>query len=189
MQVEGQPVAIRGASFGSMGDIASKATGGGVVSATTHGPTKFVGPGSFNVKIEGKNVQLLADPTLNSCGGPANTATMAGTIQGVTAGEGEEGTPPPNMSPTGAGRKGAFNEAKRRSGVPRAQQPKAVRPNLDRRGKPQPGREYVYEVKVEGGKSRDVIIRDDAGGHYFGPGDRQNRGPHFNDEAGNHYDY
>ncbi|WP_424823298.1 hypothetical protein [Pseudomonas viridiflava] len=32
-------------------------------------------------------------------------------------------------------------------------------------------------------------MRDDAGGHDFGSGNPQNRGSHFNDEAGNHYDY
>jgi hypothetical protein len=82
--IEGKAVAIRGASFGSQGDMASKGTGGGVVSSNTHGPTKFVGPGSMNVQIEGKNVQLLGDPMLNNCGpsgSPANAATLAGVLQ------------------------------------------------------------------------------------------------------------
>lgn len=84
VQIEGQEVAIQGASFGSQGDIASKGTGGGLVSANTHGRTKFLGPGSMNVKVEGKNVQLLGDPMLNNCGpsgSPANSATMAGVVQ------------------------------------------------------------------------------------------------------------
>ncbi|QRK12597.1 DUF4150 domain-containing protein [Archangium violaceum] len=82
--IEGKKVAIRGATFGSMGDVASKGTGGGVVSANVEGPTSFVGPGSMDVKIEGKNVQLLGDPMLNNCGpsgSPANAATMMGVIQ------------------------------------------------------------------------------------------------------------
>jgi hypothetical protein len=82
--IEGKKVAIKGATFGSMGDVASKATGGGMVSANTHGPTKFVGPGSMDTKIEGKNVQLLGDPMLNNCGGsgsPPNAATLQGVIQ------------------------------------------------------------------------------------------------------------
>ncbi|MBZ4415995.1 PAAR-like domain-containing protein [Myxococcus sp. RHSTA-1-4] len=82
--IEGQPVAITGASFGSQGDLASKGTGGGLLSGNTLGPTKFIGPGSMNVQIEGKNVQLLGDPMLNNCGpsgGPANAATMTGIIQ------------------------------------------------------------------------------------------------------------
>jgi uncharacterized Zn-binding protein involved in type VI secretion len=86
VKIEGNPVAIRGSTFGSMGDIASKGTGGGIVSNNTHGPTKFIAPGSMTVKIQGKNVQLLGDQTLNNCGPtgtPANSATLAGTVQGV----------------------------------------------------------------------------------------------------------
>lgn len=85
VKIEGHTVAIRGASFGSMGDVASQGTGGGIVSSCTQGRTTFIGPGSLNVKIEGKNVQLLGDPMLNNCasgGSPANAATMMGVIQG-----------------------------------------------------------------------------------------------------------
>lgn len=80
----GETVAIRGATFKSQGDIASKGTGGGLVSANTHGITKFVGPGSMDVQVEGKNVQLLSDPMLNNCGpggSPPNSATMTGVMQ------------------------------------------------------------------------------------------------------------
>jgi uncharacterized Zn-binding protein involved in type VI secretion len=97
--IEGKKVAIRGATFGSMGDVASKGTGGGVVSSNVEGPTSFVGPGSMDVKIEGKNVQLLGDPMLNNCGpsgSPANAATMMGVIQPgglVTAVDGKEPCP------------------------------------------------------------------------------------------------
>jgi hypothetical protein len=38
----------------------------------------------MDVKIEGKNVQLLGDPMLNNCGGsgsPPNSATLMGVIQ------------------------------------------------------------------------------------------------------------
>jgi hypothetical protein len=84
VKIEGQPVAIRGASFGSRGDLASRGTGGGVISNNAEGPTKFLGPGAFDVHIEGKSVHLLSDSTLNNCGpsgSPANSATMAGLIQ------------------------------------------------------------------------------------------------------------
>lgn len=87
VKVEGQPVAIAGASFGSSGDIASKGTGGGIVSNNAEGPTKFIAPGSLNVQIEGKNVQQLSDQMMNNCGpsgSPANAATMLGTIQEVS---------------------------------------------------------------------------------------------------------
>ncbi|NTX10177.1 DUF4150 domain-containing protein [Myxococcus sp. CA056] len=82
--IEGKKVAIRGATFGSMGDVASQGTGGGMVSSNVEGPTSFVGPGSMDVKIEGKNVQLLGDPMFNNCGprgSPANSATLMGVIQ------------------------------------------------------------------------------------------------------------
>lgn len=83
--IEGNAVAIKGATFESMGDVASKGTGGGLISANCEGITKFVGPGSMDVKIEGKNVQLLSDPMLNNCaagGSPPNAATMLGLLQG-----------------------------------------------------------------------------------------------------------
>ncbi|MCY0991084.1 DUF4150 domain-containing protein [Nannocystis sp. ILAH1] len=82
--IEGNKVAIKGATFKSMGDVASRGTGGGLVSNNVEGPTSFVGPGSMDVKIEGKNVHLLSDPMLNNggpSGTPANAATMTGVIQ------------------------------------------------------------------------------------------------------------
>ena len=87
VKVEGNPVAIKGASFCSIGDMASKGTGGGMVSANTHGPCKFIGPGSMDVKFEGKNVQLLSDPMTNNggaSGSPTNSATMMGLVQIAT---------------------------------------------------------------------------------------------------------
>lgn len=84
VKIEGHTVAIRGASFGSMGDIASKASGGGIISSNVEGPTKFLAPGSLNVRIQGKNVQLLGDQMLNNCGpsgSPPNAATMMGLFQ------------------------------------------------------------------------------------------------------------
>jgi RHS repeat-associated protein len=98
-------------------------------------------------------------------------------------------TVPPNMSPEGAGRSGAFNEAKRQAGVPTSQQPSSVLPNMDRRNNIQPDRIYQYEVPAAGGITRTIRIRDDAGGHNYGVGNPQTRGPHFNDPAKNHYDY
>jgi hypothetical protein len=93
------------------------------------------------------------------------------------------GEPPPNLSPSGAGRRGAFGQAKRDSGIPRSQEP-VENPNLDGRGNVQPGRAYTFD-----GPDGPVVIRDDAGGHDYGPGDPQNRGPHFNTPNGGHYDY
>ena len=64
--VEGKEVAIKGATFESMGDVASKGTGGGLISANCEGITKFVGPGSMDVKFEGKNVCRLGDPLFHN---------------------------------------------------------------------------------------------------------------------------
>lgn len=89
VQVEGAAVAIKGASFKSQGDVASQGTGGGIVSSNVEGPTKFVGPGSMDVKFEGGNVQLLGNPMLNNCGpsgSPANAATMGGVVQAPAPG-------------------------------------------------------------------------------------------------------
>jgi hypothetical protein len=85
VKIEGNAVAIMGATFESMGDIASKGTGGGLLSMNTHGPAKFITPGSLTVKIEGKSVHLLGEPMLNNLGpsgAPPNTgATMGGVSQ------------------------------------------------------------------------------------------------------------
>lgn len=84
VKIEGHAVAITGATFGSSGDIASRATGGGIVSNNAEGPTKFLAPGSLDVQIEGKNVQLLGDQMLNNCGpsgSPPNSATLQGENQ------------------------------------------------------------------------------------------------------------
>jgi RHS repeat-associated protein len=102
---------------------------------------------------------------------------------------GATGAPPPNLTPDGAGRRGALRQAKRNSGIPTSQAPSRVRPNVDKQGRTQPGRVYEYDVPAPGGGTRTVGIRDDSGGHYFGPDDPQNRGSHFNDPGDGHYDY
>jgi uncharacterized Zn-binding protein involved in type VI secretion len=83
---EGKKVAIRGTTYKSKlsGDLASKATGGGVVSSTEEGTTAFAAPGSMNVKAEGKNIQLLGDAMLNNGGStPYNAAAPSGNLQGA----------------------------------------------------------------------------------------------------------
>jgi hypothetical protein len=68
---------------GPSGDIASKGTDGGIASMNVEGPTTVVSPSSLDVRIEGKNVQLLGDQMLNGGGppgSPANPATMTGPI-------------------------------------------------------------------------------------------------------------
>ncbi|WP_291366431.1 hemagglutinin repeat-containing protein [Acetobacter sp. UBA5411] len=95
----------------------------------------------------------------------------------------------PNLTPEGAGRSGAFNQAKRDAGIPTSQQPVKIIQNVDRRGKPQPGSQYVFETPSSGGGTQQVIIRDDAAGHIYLDNPSQNRGPHFNTPDKGHYDY
>lgn len=83
VKIEGNAVAIRGAMFASIGDIASKGTGGGLVSANCQGPAKFIAPGSMTVKIEGKNVHLLGDSLLNNCGPSGNPPNTGATMMGA----------------------------------------------------------------------------------------------------------
>jgi uncharacterized Zn-binding protein involved in type VI secretion len=83
VKIDGNAVAIRGATFNSIGDMASKGTGGGLISANTHGPAKFISPGSLTVKIEGKNVHLLTDMMLNNCGPSGSPPNTGATLMGV----------------------------------------------------------------------------------------------------------
>lgn len=87
VKIESNPVAIFGASFESQGDIASKGTGGGLLSSNTHGPTKFVTPGSPTVKIQGKSVHLLGEPMLNNCGPSGSPPNTGATLTGVDQSE------------------------------------------------------------------------------------------------------
>jgi len=84
VKIENNAVGIKGASFKSVGDVASKGTGGGLISNNTHGACKFISPGSMDVKFEGKNVHLLTDMITNNggpSGSPPNAATMMGIVQ------------------------------------------------------------------------------------------------------------
>ncbi len=80
VKIEGNKVAIKGAHYKSQPspDVASQGTGGGLVSATVQGKTKFVAPGSVTVKAEGKNIQLLGDAMTNN---DANSGTVPGNNQ------------------------------------------------------------------------------------------------------------
>jgi hypothetical protein len=113
VEIEGNAVAITGASFGSMGDIASKGLGGGLISMNCEGPTKFLGPGSLTVLIQGKNVQLLTDQMFNNngpSGSPPNAATMQGLLQaaGIAA-----TTPSEDLD---CGEVGEYGDQKERTG-------------------------------------------------------------------------
>ena len=128
----------------------------------------------YNFEVEDFHTYFVSDASVlvhNAC-----------TKKKQSKGNGEKtGSRPPNLSPKNAGRRGAFREAKRKNGIPVSQQPKRVTHNVDKRGKKQPGRIYEFENGVK--------IREDSAGHFYPDNPKQNRGPHFNDPAGNHYDY
>lgn len=86
VKIEGKKVAIKGAYYMSQPspDVASQGTGGGIVSSKTQGATKFVAPGSMNVKADGKNIQLLGDAMTNNGGSPDNSAAPGGNVQAPT---------------------------------------------------------------------------------------------------------
>jgi RHS repeat-associated protein len=101
----------------------------------------------------------------------------------------DKGKRPPNDSPKGAGRRGAFRQAKRDSRVPTSQQPTRTgnnNPDPGRDPNTRPEREYEFR-NIDGDN---VNIRDDANGHNYPKDPSQDRGPHFNDSPGeHHYDY
>lgn len=84
------------------------------------------------------------------------------------------------------GRSGAFHEAKRDLGIPRGQQPDAVRrvrmtnsdgvSVLGKNNKPVMTREYTFS-RADGSK---VVIQDHGAGHKFGEGGKGDQGAHFN---------
>jgi len=68
VKIEGKKIAIRGSYYMSAPspDVASQGSGGGVISSATQGKTKFLAPGSMDVKAEGKNIQQLGDAMTNN---------------------------------------------------------------------------------------------------------------------------
>ncbi len=113
VKIEGNTVAIRGATFESMGDMASKGTGGGLISANTHGPAKFITPGSLTVKIEGKSVHLLGEPMLNNCGASGSPPNTGATMQGVDQGDAPAAQKKTELD---CGEVGTYGDQKKRTG-------------------------------------------------------------------------
>jgi uncharacterized Zn-binding protein involved in type VI secretion len=68
VKIQGKKVAIKGSFYMSRPspDVASKGSGGGLISSATEGTCDFIAPGSMDVKFEGKNVQLLGDAMGNN---------------------------------------------------------------------------------------------------------------------------
>lgn len=46
-----------------------------------------------------------------------------------------------------------------------------------------------YKIVKEGGGTEQVLIKDHAAGHHYSDDPSQDRGSHFNDRYGEHYDY
>ena len=109
-----------------------------------------------------------ADNATNAAGGARNVSRGAGSV-------------PVNHTPTGAGRSGAFNAAKRDIGIPRSEQPTSVLPNIGNRGEINPGRNYIFR------DNPNLYIRDDVTGHIFRDGGILS--PHFNTPSGRHFFY
>ena len=126
----------------------------------------------------------VVDVSYDAVKGTAKLANVAQKLKSknkVTAkaaevvGEVVEGAPPPNLTPVGAGRRGALRQAKRNNNVSNSSELK-VEPNLDRKNNVVDGRVYVFTNK----DGQEVRIIDDVNGHYFGVDNPQNRGSHFN---------
>jgi RHS repeat-associated protein len=117
---------------------------------------------------------------------PGDTGPLS---MGPLVGGGIHGSRPPSLTPFGAGRSGAFNAAKRSSGIPTSQQPCKVRKVPDRTNPGKTVREYDFEVPQKGGGSEIKTIYDHQFGHSYPDDPTQNRGPHFNDQSKGHYDY
>ena len=75
----------------------------------------------------------------------------------------------------------AFRGTKRMNNIPKCTQPDKVTPHhYNRQGKKEIGREYTFG---------NIKIRNDVKGHTYLDDPSQNRGSHFNDNFGNHYNY
>lgn len=180
-----------------MEDVLGAAGEGGAYMATgmaAGGVGRLTGEGA--VAVAGKGGKVVATAGRGGkTASPIATGTKAQrrAARAVAQAAGEQevalSSRPPNLSPEGAGRRGAFRMAKKKNGIPMSQHPDQVGPNVDRNGNVQPGRTYKFNVQSEGHKRNEVILREDKAGHHYGPDNVQNRGPHFNDGADNHYDY
>ena len=140
----------------------------------------------YNLEIEGYHTYFVSDESVlvhntKKCGSGDTNKDDNGKKPNyqryVKKGNNQ---PPDNFSPDGAKRHGSYREAKRASGIPNSEQPIAIIPATDKNGKLIPGKDYIF--------SGNKIIREHFG-HDYPDGPIQNRGRHFNDIYGNHYDY
>lgn len=127
------------------------------------------------------------------------SGVVVGSKKVSSAADAARGIRPPNLSPEGAGRNGAFRQAKRDAGIPMSQQPTKVGSNIKDDVR-QPGEVYYFDdpsysqslVKNSTKKPDQIEIRHDSEGHHYVDDPTQDRGAHFhiqNPETTNHYDY
>ncbi|WP_197412268.1 RHS repeat-associated core domain-containing protein [Rheinheimera sp. EpRS3] len=111
---------------------------------------------------------------------------------------GIRGAPALDLTPIGGGTGAAYRAARRSLNIPMNARPTSVQPNRDNNGVIQPGFVEIFRLPVGNGTYRDVFIRHDSSGHYYGSGNIHNWGPHFNtgvmrngrqDNDGGHYGY
>ena len=106
----------------------------------------------------------------------ANLHTFFVGVDGVVV---HNGASPPNLSPPGAGRNGAFREAKRYLDIA-MNAPCKIKPARDKKNNLTGKKEYDF------GDGK--VIRQDPP-HNYGPGNSQNRGNHFNTPDNAHFDF
>ncbi|RYV04078.1 hypothetical protein SOPP22_01360 [Shewanella sp. OPT22] len=91
-----------------------------------------------------------------------------------------KGAPPISETPLGGGHGAAHRAAKRSLNIPKNMQPTSVQPNINRAGRLEPGTVEIYRLSNGQGGFRDVFIRHDVRGGFYGTGNFQNIGPHYN---------
>jgi hypothetical protein len=184
---------IEGNTIGAI-DIAKDLQDGEYLSAGI-GIAAAIVPGSIDNKLVKPLQRLLKNKkpgTIVKKNGKTYTLDNHGNPVEVKV-----GTPPPNMSPRGARRRGAFRQAKRDANIPVSQQPNTVynsrtkryeqynevpmlgadkKPIKDSNGNIVYTKEYHYTNK----DGEDIVIQDHGAGHQFGEGGTGDQGSHFN---------
>lgn len=90
------------------------------------------------------------------------------------------GAPPINLTPLGGTQTAAYRAARRSLNIPMGISPTSVIPNIGNSGVINPGRVEIFRIPNGQGGFRDRLIRHDVNGHYYGIGNIQNQGPHYN---------
>ena len=190
-------VAVTAAETGEVAEGAGTAVVSAVRSLLSAGKSAYTVSQLLNSM--GLNGDVLVHEA-KSGKGSSTKASSAGSNASVSGGgastpqpDGQEpdekNNRPLNLTPEGAGRSGAFKQAKRDAGIPVSQNPDRVIDNIDRIGKIQPEKIYEYDMPAPGGGKITIRIRDDSEGHVYIDDPAQNRGPHFNTPDEGHYDY